>query len=225
MFTSILDTTTGVLTMETSAILMATALILGLIVAVVYMISNEKYSKGFAVSLVLLPILVEAVIMMTNGSLGTAVAVAGTFSLVRFRSAPGTAKEIVSIFFSMAIGLACGMGEVGYAFMLTVVVAAAFLILMKTPFAQEGRDEKTLKITIPEDLDYTEIFNDIFAQYTKKYSLERVKTMNLGSMYELVYTVTLKHASEEKQMLDDIRVRNGNLTVVCARSAENSVVL
>ncbi len=225
MFTSIFDTTTDVLSIGNAAILMGTALLLGLIVAVVYVISNEKYTKGFAVSLVLLPILVETVILMTYGSLGTAVAVAGTFSLVRFRSAPGTAKEIVSIFFSMAIGLACGMGEIGFAIVLTVVVAAAFLVLMKTPFAQEKRNEKLLKIMIPEDLDYTEIFGDLFEQYTKKHTLDRVKTANLGSMYELVYTVVLKNESEEKRMLDDIRVRNGNLTVVCARTAENAVVL
>ncbi|MDO4615822.1 MAG: DUF4956 domain-containing protein [Lachnospiraceae bacterium] len=225
MFTSIFDTTTDVLSVENTAILMGAALLLGLIVAVVYVISNEKYTKGFAVSLVLLPILVETVILMTYGSLGTAVAVAGTFSLVRFRSAPGTAKEIVSIFFSMAIGLACGMGEIGFAVVLTVVVAAVFLVLMKTPFAREKRDEKLLKIMIPEDLDYTEIFDDLFEQYTKKHTLDRVKTVNLGSMYELVYTVVLKNESEEKRMLDDIRVRNGNLTVVCARAAESAVVL
>lgn len=221
MFSSIIDSTTSSLTVQSVLICIAAALILGIVIAFVYMKScTEHYTKSFVITLALLPVLVETIILMTSGSLGTAVAVAGAFSLVRFRSAPGTSREILSIFFAMAVGLACGMGEIAYAVLFTAIVACVFFILMKSSFGGSPEEDKDLKITIPEDLDYTEIFDDLFEKYTSKHTLEKVKTVNLGSMYELDYSIRLKNPKEEKQMIDEIRMRNGNLTVSCGRHAE-----
>lgn len=220
MFQSIIDSTTGTLTLEASLICIGTALILGFVIALVYMVSVREYSRSFVITLVVIPILVETVILMTGGSLGTAVAVLGTFSLIRFRSAPGTASEIAGIFFAMAVGLTCGMGQIYYAALITVVVSAVFLVLFRSHFAEGKEGKRSLRVTIPEDLDYTAVFDDIFAKYTSSHRLDKVKTVNLGSLYELTYTVTIKNMNEEKKFLDEIRVRNGNLTVVCSRISE-----
>lgn len=226
MFTSIIDPEAGSLTIEGILICMGIAILLGIVIALVYMKGcTEHYTKSFVVTLALLPVLVGAVILMTSGSLGTAVAVAGAFSLVRFRSAPGTSREILSIFFAMAVGLACGMGEVAFAVLLTAVVAVVFFLLMRSPFGGSVSEDKDLRITIPENLDYTEIFDDLFEKYTTRCRLDKVKTVNLGSMYELQYSVTLKDAKEEKNMIDEIRTRNGNLTVICGRHRENAAEL
>ncbi|MDD3218061.1 MAG: DUF4956 domain-containing protein [Lachnospiraceae bacterium] len=219
MFTSIIDTSSGSISMESALICMAAALILGVIVAVVYMLQG-KYTKNFVITLALLPALVQIVILMVNGNLGTSVAVLGTFGLIRFRSVPGTSKEITSIFFAMAIGLACGMGQVYFAVMFTLLIAVVLFLLSKSGFGERKEIDKNLKITIPEDLDYTGIFDDIFDNYTKKVQLNKVKTINLGSMYELDYQIELKDPEMEKEMLDAIRCRNGNLTIVCGRVSD-----
>ncbi len=155
MFTSIIDTSSGSISAESALFCIGAALVLGIIAALVYMKSSEKYTKSFVVTLALLPALVQVVILMTSGNLGSAVAVLGTFSLIRFRSVPGTSKEILAIFFAMAIGLACGMGQILFAAMVTVVIACVFVILNKTKFGDKNESEKHLKITIPENLDYT----------------------------------------------------------------------
>ena len=154
-------------------------------------------------------------IMLVNGNLGTGVAVMGAFSLVRFRSLPGNAREIGSIFLAMALGLAAGMGFLGTAMLLMIVSGGITILLISLPAGRAGRKE--LKITIPENLDYSGIFDDIFAKYTKKSELVRVRTVNMGSLYELCYQVDLKSEFIEKNMLDEIRCRNGNLTIVCGR--------
>ncbi len=216
MFTSIINTTEG-LTILSASICTLSSILLGFIIALVYMRCGP-YSKTFAVSLVLLPPLVQVVIMMVNGNLGAGVAVLGAFSLVRFRSTPGSAKEICAIFFAMAVGLATGMGYVTFAAAVTVVISLVMLLVSMTRFAEKGGTDKTLRITIPENLDYTDVFDDLFARYTKKYSLESVKTTNLGSLFELTYHITLKDIKKEKSFLDEIRCRNGNLTVICSRA-------
>ena len=154
-------------------------------------------------------------IMLVNGNLGTRVAVMGAFSLVRFRSMPGNAREIGSIFLAMALGLAAGMGYLGTALILMMVAGGITILLVSLPSGRAERKE--LKITIPENLDYSGIFDDIFEKYTKNPELVRVRTVNMGSLYELCYHVDLKSESIEKNMLDDIRCRNGNLTIVCGR--------
>lgn len=175
-------------------------------------------SKSFSVTLALLPAVVSVVIMMVNGSIGTGIAVAGAFSLVRFRSVPGTAREILAVFIAMAIGLACGMVNITYALIFTMVISAALLILENTSFGEPKQmsKHKIIRITIPEDLDYTEIFQDLFEQYTSAHQLVSTKTTNLGSMFRLTYTVTLNDPYEEKEFIDQIRVRNGNLEITCS---------
>ena len=215
MFASILQSAQE-LTVMNALLCTAAALVLGFVVALVYMACG-RYTKSFIITLAVLPVLVQAVIMMVNGNLGTGVAVLGAFSLIRFRSVPGSAREITCIFFSMAIGLAAGMGYLTFAAMMTAVVGAAMLLLFRTRFGEKTEREREVRITIPENLDYTGAFDDIFARFTTKISLERVKTVNLGSLFELQYHVEMKELAFEKEMIDEIRCRNGNLTVVSGR--------
>lgn len=204
------------------AVCFVAAIVLGLIIAVAYMISSRKYTKNFVVSLVILPILVQAVIMLVNGNLGTGVAIVGAFSLIRFRSYPGNSKDITAVFFSMAVGLATGMGYVGYAVIFTVLVAVIFVLLNKLNFGEKKETSKQLKITIPENLNYMSLFDDIFDKYLIEYKRDKVKTTNLGSMFEISYIIKQKDEQDEKLMIDEIRERNGNLTVVCNSISEAS---
>ena len=193
------------------------SLVLGLIMAAAYIWKNE-HTKSFLVTLALLPAVVCVVIMMVNGNIGAGVAVAGAFSLVRFRSAPGSAKEIVTIFLAMGAGLIAGMGYLGFAALFTVIMCTMFFIYnAMASSAKSDMVNKTIKITIPEDLDYSGAFDDIFAEYTKKNELIKVKTTNMGSMFRLTYNVTLRDATCEKQMIDRIRERNGNLEIVVSK--------
>ena len=216
MFTSILSSVEGNLTMQNGLLCTVVSVVLGVLIAVIYM-QQGNYSKNFVVTLAMMPVLVQVVIMLVNGNVGTSVAVLGTFGLVRFRSVPGTSREIANIFFAMAVGLANGMGYLTFSVAMVVVIGGMFLLLGKTSFGERKYNEKDLRITIAEDLDYTNIFEDIFAEYTSKSSLEQVKTTNLGSMYELKYHITLKDAKKEKEMIDQLRCRNGNLTIICGK--------
>lgn len=218
MFTSLLNSTTGSLTISTALLCTGTSLILGFLISAVYHQDGHD-SRSFMTSLVLLPILVQMVIMMVNGNLGTSVAVLGTFGLVRFRSAPGTSREICFIFLAMAVGLATGTGYLTFALFMTLVIGTVVILMNWSRFAERGSAEKELKITIPENLDYTEIFDDIFEKYLKKYSLERVKTTNLGSMIECKYRIVIKDINLEKKMIDELRCRNGNLTILIGRES------
>lgn len=201
----------------------AGSIALGLLIAAAHMYRN-KYTKGFVITLALLPAIVQMVIMLVNGNVGTGVAVMGAFSLVRFRSTPGNAREIGSIFLAMAVGLSTGMGYIGIALVFVLLIAGAMVLLHMLPFGGNGQ-EKELKITIPENLDYGGIFDDIFRQYFTRCSLQRVKTTNMGSLFELQYRVVLKDEAQEKEMLDAIRCRNGNLTIICGRVPEGAVEL
>ncbi|QQO09407.1 DUF4956 domain-containing protein [Breznakiella homolactica] len=217
MLDSILTLAPGSLTV-TTLICLAASLVLGVVIAVVYMYRNI-YSKSFVITLALLPAMVQAVILMVNGNLGVGVAVMGAFSLVRFRSIPGSASEITSIFFAMAVGLATGMGFIGYAVIFTVVISVVMLLYSVVRFGEGNQSQRTLRIVIPEDLDYTGLFDDLFSEFTKKATLERVQTTNLGSLYELRYTITLTDPKREKELIDKIRQRNGNLNISCTRVA------
>ncbi|OGO90702.1 MAG: DUF4956 domain-containing protein [Clostridiales bacterium GWF2_38_85] len=215
MLTSILDSTAG-LTLSETLICTGASVGLGLLIAITYMLQGN-FTKNFTVSLVVLPLIIQSVIMMVNGNIGTGVAVMGAFSLIRFRSVPGSSRDICAIFFAMAIGLATGMGYVGFALIITIVGSIIILIFAKTPFGVQIKAEKELKITIPESLDYTDVFIDIFNVYTKSYSLEKVKTTNMGSMYELHYLIIMKDANNEKKLIDELRCRNGNLPIILNR--------
>lgn len=190
------------------------SLVIGLLMALMYMY-RTRYTQSFVATLALLPAIVCVVIMMVNGNVGTGVAVAGTFSLVRFRSVPGTAKEIGAIFFAMGAGVMCGMGYLGFALLFTVIVGLVNIAYMIFNFGAWKKKTlyKTIHITIPEDLDYTDVFQSIFQKYTSSYELVRVKTSNMGSLFRLTYDITLKNENVEKEMIDKIRCRNGNLEI------------
>ena len=218
-FQSILvNETTSAFSLGTFLACTAASLVLGIVIAVIYMYRNT-YTKGFVVTLALMPAIVQMVIMLVNGNLGTGVAVMGAFSLVRFRSVPGTAREISSIFLAMAVGLATGMGYIGIAALFVVVIGAADTIFTVSRFGEKQTRERALRITIPESLDYTEVFEEIFEQYLKRWELVQVKTTNMGSLFRLDYQVVLKNRKEEKKMIDDLRCRNGNLEILCSRTA------
>ena len=199
------------------------ALALGFLASLVFT-RGEHHSGAYAQTLALLPPVVALVIMMVNGNIGAGLAVAGTFALVRFRSAPGSAKEITGIFFTVALGLACGMGYVGYAAVFFLVMAAAALLLERTHFGEPAGSHRVLKITIPENLNYEGLFDDLFAQYTRSHELSRVRTTNMGTLYELSYIIELKNADKTRDFIDAIRCRNGNLNIVCGRETEREVM-
>ena len=176
-------------------------------------------------TLALLPAIVQVVIMLVNGSIGAGIAVMGAFNLVRFRSVPGSAKEICSIFLAMALGLATGMGYLLLAGILVVVICTIQLIFSFIKIGDKTSVKKELRITIPESLDYTGVFDELFEQYTKSNELVEVKTANMGSLYKLRYIVILKEQSQEKQFIDDLRCRNGNLEISCCRATFNQETL
>lgn len=213
----------GILEVQDIFLCLACALIGGLIFASLCFVKT-KSTRSFFVATATLPPVVALVILLVNGNLGAGVAIAGAFSLVRFRSAPGTAKEISIIFIAMASGLAFGMGYLGYG--LVFLIASGALLLVFEVFKVWDRKpalcEKNVRITLPEDLDYTTIFNDIFEKYAVKYHLVKMKTTNMGSMFRVDYAVTLKNIANEKPMVDEIRTRNGNLEVIVQKTDYNA---
>ena len=219
MFDSMLNSvfSSGQITGTAFLVTLGLALILGIGTALLCMYKN-KYSQSFAVTLAMLPATVAVVIMLVNGNIGAGVAVAGGFSLVRFRSAAGTAREIGMIFLAMTLGLALGMGYVGLAVCFFVVMAVFTAVLTTVDFGGRKAGERTLKISIPESLDYEGLFDDLFAEYTDRSELDKVKTTNMGTLYELTYRIVLKDAAKTKEFLDELRCRNGNLTISCGKA-------
>ena len=199
------------------------AMVLGFGVALIYRF-RDKHTGAFSQSLALLPAAVSLVIMLVNGNIGAGLAVAGTFALVRFRSAPGSAKEITGLFTSVAIGLACGMGYVGVAALFFLLMAAYVLLLGGLRFGEENSRHRHLKITVPENADYETLFEDLLEQYTSRHELLKVRTTNMGTLYELHYLVDLKDPGHTREMIDAIRCRNGNLNIVLGREAERDVM-
>lgn len=217
MFNSIINSN---LQVTSFSICIITSIILGFVVALLHM-KTTKSNKNFITTLVILPVLVTVVILLVNGNLGTSVAVVGAFSLVRFRSIPGNSKEILDVFFAMAIGLAVGTGYIAFAVIFTLITSLISYILYKTNFGEDQTKDRILKIAIPEDLDYEEAFDDIFKKYLDSVSLRQPKTINMGSMFELTYIVNLKTDIKEKELIDSIRVRNGNLKVSLTHEFDN----
>ncbi len=198
----------------------AVSIALGLLIAAAYMY-NTRYTKSFVATLAMLPAIICVIIMMVNGSVGTGIAVAGAFSLVRFRSVPGTAKEICAIFLAMGTGLITGMGYLGLAAVFSAVLSLAIILLNHIDLGSKKNADryKSIRIVIPEDLDYTGIFDDLFAEYTNSCELVNVRTTNMGSMFRLTYDVTLKDPAREKELIDKMRCRNGNLEINVSRQA------
>lgn len=205
------------ITIETYLVCLGAALLCGVLSAVAAS-AKAHPTKSFVISLVLLPMIVETVITMVNGNIGTGVAVMGAFSLVRFRSVPGKAKDIAAIFMTMTSGLACAAGYVGIAIIFTLIICGVMLIMSYLPLG--GERAMDLHITIPESLRFADEFDDLFAEYTKKHRLVRAKTSNMGSLYVLYYKIELKDTQKMQEFIDKIRCRNGNLEISIAESAE-----
>lgn len=220
MFSSIIDQS-GSITAQTVIFCTLTSAGLGLAAALLYRLNNPRASKNLMVSLVVLPVLVQAVIMMVNGSLGAGIAVMGAFNLVRFRSAPGTSRELCYVFLAMSIGLSTGMGYLGFAAVLTFSAGLILALLGFFPAFGNTRSAKLLRVLIPEDMNYMSCFKDIFNEYVSSYRLVMSKTVSMGTLYELRYELVLKDPDKEKEFLDKIRTRNGNLTVACSILADN----
>lgn len=197
------------------SLVLGASLICGLVIALVYRLGTEHPSKYMIITILTMPAIVQAVIMLVNGSIGAGVAVAGAFSLVRFRSLPGNSRDIVLLFFAMASGIAMGMGYVGYGALFTVVIAVVILLADRLVPSDHTKNSRLLKIYLPEDADYGSLFDDIFGEYAVSAVLDGVRTVRMGTMFELKYIVTLKDPKREKEMIDKIRCRNGNLTVSC----------
>lgn len=220
IFQGVFDTqSTVVISVPEFLLCIGVALVIGLLLAVVYTYRN-RYTKSFLVTLAMLPAIVCVVIMMVNGNVGAGVAVAGAFSLVRFRSVPGTAKEIGAIFLGMCAGLIAGMGYLGYAVLFTVVLCGVMMLYSRLDFGsrKNGEKYKVLHITIPEDLDYTGAFDEVLGEYTSSHELVQVKTANMGSLFRLTYNLVLNSSEEEKELIDKLRCRNGNLEISVSRS-------
>ena len=204
------------LTLAAFLICTAASLVLGVLIALLCTF-RSKPSQSFVLSLAMLPAVVQLIIMLVNGNIGTGVAVAGAFGLVRFRSASGSARDISLIFLAMAIGLATGMGYVLLAALFFIVMALFLLLLQRLRFGAGKEALRELRITIGESLDYDGLFDDIFAAYTTSAELDRVKTTNMGTMYELSYQIVLKDEHSTKALIDALRCRNGNLNIVCGK--------
>lgn len=205
---------------------MLSSLALGAAIAAAYMFTTKKHSSGFVVTLALIPAVVQIIILMVNGNLGAGVAVAGAFSLVRFRSIPGTAKEIGAIFIALSTGLSTGMGYIGFAVIYTAIMIGMMLLYTKLGFGNtKTRNKRTLTVVIPESLNYTEALTPVLKKYTNGYELITVKTTNMGSLFKLTYEIKLKDPTKEKAFIDDLRCRNGNLEIVCGQCSQGQEIL
>ena len=213
MFNSIFDNTTAGLEVTTALISAGVALVLGIALAITHAKTSQT-TKGMMITLALLPLLVMAVMIMINGNLGTSIAILGAFSLIRFRSIAGRAKDLLAVFAAMMIGLALGMGHVLFATVIMIIYIVALVFFSYTHLLEPDRHERVLKVVIPEDLDYEDVFEEIFRKYTSRHHLVRMKTMNMGSLYKLTYDVKLRRKVKEKDFLDAIRVKNMNLKVL-----------
>lgn len=215
LFRGVFDTSTQTVISPSNFLLcIGTALFIGLLLSFVYTYKS-KYTKSFVVTLAMLPAIVCVIIMMVNGNIGAGVAVAGSFSLVRFRSVPGTAKEIGAIFLAMGAGLITGMGYLSYGLLFAVILGLIDILYVKIGLGEKkhGHLDRTMDITIPENLNYTEVFTDLLEKYTSNYELIRVKTTNMGSLFKLTYHLTLNKSTDEKKFIDELRCRNGNLEI------------
>lgn len=215
MFTSILDSAEG-FPIGAAVLTTVCSILFGFLIAAVYM-SKGKYTKSYVTALVLLPVIVQVIIMMVNGSVGAGIATAGAFSLVRFRSQPASAKETSTIFLAMAVGLSNAMGYLTFSLFVTAVFCLLMFVLEHTKFGEKKSGERSIKIVIPESLDYTEVFDDLFPIYLKNIQLDKVRTTNMGSMFELTYMAEFISEDRQKEFIDAVRCRNGNLTVLVSR--------
>ena len=216
MFKGLFDSATAyTISVENFLLCVGVSLAIGLFLTLCNSFRNRP-SKSFVATIAILPTIVCVVIMMVNGNIGAGVAVAGAFGLVRFRSLPGTAREIAMLFLAMCAGLICGMGYLGYAVLFSLIMGLICVVYSVMNLGG-AKNSRTLSITIPEDLDYTEVFTDLLKEYTTSWELEQVRTTNMGTMFRLTYYVVLKDISKEKELMDKLRCRNGNLEVMISK--------
>ena len=209
----------GNLTLSNVLICSICSIILGLIISLVYK-STSKYGKNFVTTLAVLPVLVQSIIFMTNGSLGTSIAILGAFSLVRFRSIAGTSKEIICVFFAVAVGLATGIGHIYYAFIITIIVSTIIVVLYLLKYGEKSINEKILRVVVPEDMDYEKELTSVLSKYTKRYDITNIRTINLGSLFEITYEIKLKDDISIKEFLDELRLKNENLKIILSNHVE-----
>jgi len=208
----------------TVLITLAVSILLGYIISFTYMKTGRKdlFSQNFAITLVLTPAVVAIIILLIGSNIARAFSLAGAFSIIRYRSAPGDPKDIALVLFTMAAGLACGVGAFSYALLFTFLLCALLFILNYVSYGKIKPDQRTLKITIPEDLNYEGVFDEIMKKYTDSFELVKVKTTNLGSLFELAYVVALKKGISHKVFIDEIRCKNGNLNITLTQINERS---
>ena len=213
LFSSIFTST---FTLGQFLIAVLASMVLGFVVSIYYMFRNT-YSKSFVPSLILIPAIECVVIIMINGNMGAGIAVAGSFALIRFRSARGSAKDLTAIFMAMAIGIICGAGYIGIAVLFTLIVCAVGMFLSFVKYGECDGKMRYLKITVPENLNYDEAFEEVLDNYCSSYEIEKVKTLSLGSLFRVDYSIVMKDTSKIKEMIDDLRIRNNNLEIVCGK--------
>ncbi|NQX61703.1 DUF4956 domain-containing protein [Paenibacillus qinlingensis] len=206
------------LTLMNALLTIITAIVLGALISVTYMKTQTNYTQSFTLTMIVLPVIVAIIILLIGSNIARAFSLAGAFSIIRFRSAPGDPKDIAFVLFTMAAGLACGVGSFGYAVLFTLILCALMFVLKVTNFGAKKAAQKLLKVTIPESLGYEEAFAEVFNMFDIAYELKKVRTTELGSLYELVYVVTIDHLTSQKEFLDAIRCRNGNLDITLTMS-------
>lgn len=216
MLETIISSTTGEsITLANTLIVIFSSIALGVAISFVYMMTNKDTSnQSFTTTLIILPVVIAMIILLVGNNVASAFSLAGAFSIIRFRSAPGSPKDIAYVFFTLAVGLTCGMGYIGYAVIFTTILCAVMVIIEFTDFATPKNKSMQLKITIPEDLNYEDAFEDILSKYANSYSIERIKTRDFGALFELNYKVQLKQDVNQKKFIDELRCRNGNLNIV-----------
>ncbi len=208
------------LTISKTLLILLAALVCGLAVSQLYIFTHKKEagSQSFPISLIMLPAIIAIIILLIGDNIARAFSLAGAFSLIRFRSAPGEPEDIAYIFFTLAVGLACGMGYIGYAALFVIILGSVMLILHRFKYAKPKHAAMLLKLSVPENLNYEGLFDDILDRYTNTWQMNRVKTSEFGTLFVLFYTIDFKKDCAQKTFLDELRCRNGNLDIALTRS-------
>ena len=220
--TELFTETAAQLSVSTALITMIAAMVLGAVIAITYKVTQNEamYQRSLAITLFMLPVILSVIILFVGSNVARAFSMAGTLSIIRFRSAPGDAKDIGFIFFDIAAGLACGVGMYGYGALFVVVLCLIIIIVEKAKLFSPRSIYQTLKITIPEDLNYQSVFDEILSQYTSKYELSQIRTTDLGSLYQLTFQICMDKDANEQEMINALRTRNGNLTILLSQAPE-----
>lgn len=216
MLESIITSTTGEsFTLTNTLIIITSSILLGIVISLAYLKTHKKdgYIPSFIISLIMLPTMISIIILLVGNNVARAFSLAGAFSIIRFRSTPGDTKDISYIFFTLAVGLASGMGYVGYAVIFTIILCTVMIILDSLNFAMPKSKAMVLKITVPEDLNFEGVFDEILNTNTTSWNMVKVRTRDFGALYELNYSIHLKNDVNQKKFIDSLRVRNGNLNI------------